>query len=125
MKSALTLLALTVLFLTGCDNPQKNADTLRKEIAEFKAAPDEKRQLVIDQSFAKLENQIQELEKRDDPKADGLKEQLAALRSDYQAAKVNKALNDAKHAIQGLGEAVKDEAKNIGDIFKGSGTNRD
>ncbi len=124
MKHALTFLALAVL-LTSCDNPQKNTDTLRKEIAEFKAAPDEQRQLVIEQSFAKLERQIQELEKRSDPKADGLKEQLLALRGDYQAAKVNKALNDTKNAIQGIGEAVKDGAKSIGDIFKGSGTNRD
>jgi len=124
MKHTLTLLALAVL-LTGCDNPQNNADALRREIAEFKAAPDEKRQLVIDQSFAKLENQIQKLEKRDDPKADGLREQLVALRGDYQAAKVHKALHDAKNAIQGISEAVKDGANSIGDIFKGSGTNRD
>ncbi|MFZ4681236.1 MAG: hypothetical protein ACOYMS_01940 [Terrimicrobiaceae bacterium] len=125
MKHALTLLALATLFLTGCDNPQNTADSLRKEIAEFKATPDEKRQLIIDQSFVKLTNQIQKLEKRGDTKAAGLKDQLISLRADYQAAKVNKALNDAKNAIQGIGEAVKDSAKNIGEIFKGSGTNSD
>jgi uncharacterized lipoprotein NlpE involved in copper resistance len=125
MKQTLTLLALAVLFLAGCDNPQNTADALRKEIAEFKANPNEKRQLTIDQSFVKLENQIQELEKRSDSKTVGLKDQLISLRADYQAAKVNKALNDAKNAIQGIGEAVKDSAKSIGEIFKGSGTNND
>jgi len=125
MKHTLTLLALAVLFLTGCDNPQNTADSLRKDIAGFKAVPDEKKQLAIDQSFVKLENQIQELEKRGDAKSAGLRDQLTALRADYQAAKVNKALKDAKNAIQGIGEAVKDSAKSIGDIFKGSGTSND
>ncbi len=125
MNRLLALLALASLFLTGCNNPQNTADTLRKEIADFKATPDERKQLAIEQSFVKLENQIEELERRDNPKADGLKEQLVALRADYQAAKVNKALHDAKNAIQGIGEAVQDSAKSIGDIFKDSGTNRE
>ncbi len=125
MKHLLTLLALAVLFLTSCDNPQNTADSLRKEIAGFKAVPDEKKQLAIDQSFVKLENQIRELEKRGDSKAAGLKDQLISLRADYQAAKVHRALNDAKNAIQGIGEAVKDSAKSIGGIFQGSGTSND
>lgn len=125
MKPLLALLAVAALSLTGCDNPQNTADALRKDIADFKATPSEPKQIAIEQSFVKLENQIQELAKRDNPKADGLKEQLVALRADYQAAKVNKAFIDAKNAIQGIGEAVQDSAKSIGDIFKDSGTNRD
>ncbi|MEI6339965.1 MAG: hypothetical protein WCQ57_15505 [Verrucomicrobiota bacterium] len=125
MKRAFTPLALAVLLLTGCDSPQKTADTLRREIAGFKATSDETKQLPIEQSFVKLENQIRELEKRNAPQADGLKEQLVALRSDYQAAKVNKAFTDAKKALQGISEAVKDSAKSIGDIFKDSGTKSD
>lgn len=118
------LLTFAALFLTGCDNPQKTADTLRKEIAGFKASPDEMKQLKIEQSFAKLEQQIAVVEKRgDDIKAAGLRDQLTDLRSDYQAAKMARALNDARNAIQGFGEAVKDGAKSIGDIFKNSGTN--
>jgi len=126
MKPALFLLACVVMFLTGCDNPQKTADSLRKEIAEFKITPDGTKQLHIEQSFAKLEEQIAAVEKRgDETKADSLKSQLRDLRSEYQEAKMAKALNDAKNAIQGFGEAVKDGAKSIGDVFKGSGTNRD
>lgn len=126
MKFPALLLTLCALFLVGCDNPQKTADSLRREIAEFKTSPNETKQLQIEQSFAKLETQIAELEKRgDDIKADSLKSQLIDLRGDYQAAKMAKALNDAKNAIQGFGEAVKDGAQGLGDIFKNTGTTSD
>ena len=126
MKFATLLLALSAFFLSGCDNPQKTADSLRREIAEFKATPTETKRLQIEQSFTKLESQIAALEKRgDDIKADSLQTQLIDLRADYQAAKMAKALNDAKNAIQGLGEAVKDGAQGIGDLFKNSGTSGD
>lgn len=125
MKQALILLACLAT-LVGCDNPQKTADTLRKEIADFKATPNDEKQLKIEQTFAKFQEQIAALEKRgDDLRADSMKDQLNDLRSDYQAAKVARALGDAKNAIQGIGEAVKDSAKSIGDIFKSSGTNGD
>ncbi len=51
------------------------------------------------------------------------KSQLASLRNDYQAAKMAKAMEDAKNAIQGLGEAAKEGVKGIGDFFK-SGENQ-
>ncbi len=90
---------------------------------EFKAAPDEKKQAKIEASFAKLENQIAALQQRGDEKTDELKRQLASLRGDYQAAKMAKALQDAKSAIQGFGEALKDTAKSVEDAFKNSQTN--
>ena len=63
----------------------------------------EKRQAKIDEEFAKLESQIAALQQRGDPKVDQLKSQLASLRSDYQAARMVKAVQDAKNAIQGSG----------------------
>ena len=57
-KRALGALALGAALLSGCDNPQKTVDSLRRELMEFKAAPDEAKQVKIDASFAKLESQI-------------------------------------------------------------------
>ena len=125
MKRALVSLALGAALLAGCDNPQKTVDSLRRELMEFKAAPDETKQAKIDADFAKLESQIAALQQSGDVKADELKKQLASLRGDYQAAKMAKALQDAKSAIEGFGEALKDTAKSVEDAFKNSQTNSD
>jgi site-specific recombinase XerD len=125
MKRAFTALAFGAALLVGCDNPQKTVDSLRRELVEFKAAPDETKQAKIDADFAKLESQIAALQQRGDMKADELKKQLASLRGDYQAAKMAKALQDARSAIEGFGEALKDTAKSVEDAFKNSQTNSD
>jgi site-specific recombinase XerD len=125
MKRAFTALAFGAALLVGCDNPQKTVDSLRRELMEFKTAPDETKQAKIDADFAKLESQIAALQQRGDMKADELKKQLASLRGDYQAAKMAKALQDARSAIEGFGEALKDTAKSVEDAFKNSQTNSD
>ena len=55
--------ALCGLPLTACDSPQSTVDSLRREIAAFRANPGDQEQLAIEQSFAKLESQIAKLEK--------------------------------------------------------------
>ena len=125
MKRVLASLALGAALLAGCDNPQKTVDSLRRELMEFKAAPDERKQAKIDASFAKLESQITALQENGDERTDELKRQMASLRGDYQAAKMAKALQDAKSAIQGFGEALKDTARSVEDAFKNSQTNSD
>ena len=125
MKRVLASLALGAALLAGCDNPQKTVDSLRRELVEFKAAPDERKQAKIDASFAKLESQITALQEKGDERTDELKRQMASLRGDYQAAKMAKALQDAKSAIQGFGEALKDTARSVEDAFKNSQTNSD
>jgi hypothetical protein len=119
-----TLLALFLLVvsLAGCDSPQRTVETLRAEIAEFKKAPDEKKQAQIDAHFTKLEQQIAQTETRNATEADLLKRQYAGLQGEYQAAKLAKTLNDARNAIQGIGEAFKEGAKSFSDSFKTSGT---
>lgn len=118
----LPLLALVLLF-AGCDNPQHTADVLRKEITSFQAAPTEEKKISIEAHFTKLDNQIDTLAKQGkEEEVSNLNSQRRNLLGDYQAAKMNKALNDAKNAVQGLGEAVKDGANSIGDLFKKSGT---
>lgn len=83
MKRIFVALLLGALALViGCDSPQRTVTSLRKEIAEFKAAPDDKRGAKIDQDFAKLERQIAELQQRGDPSADELRNQLVSLRSE-------------------------------------------
>jgi outer membrane murein-binding lipoprotein Lpp len=123
MKRAFAVLAIGAALLAGCDNPQRTVDSLRKELMEFKAAPDDSKQTKIETDFAKLESQIARLEQRGDPKSEEFKRQLASLRSDYQAAKIAKALLDAKSAIEGFGQALKDTARSVEDAFKSSQTN--
>jgi hypothetical protein len=50
---------------------------------------------------------------------------LASLRGDYQTAKIARALQNARSAIQGFGEALKDTAKSVEDALKSSQTNDD
>jgi predicted small secreted protein len=122
MNRPFLVVVLAAVALSGCDSPQRTIDSLRKEIMEFKAAPDEKKQANIDEKFAKLEGQIAALQQRGDPKAEELRSQLVSLRADYQAARMAKAVQDAKSAIQGFGEALKDTAKSVQDAFKKSDT---
>lgn len=114
---------LATLFFAGCDNPQKTVDTLRGNIIEFQAKPDAEKQVEIDKNFLKLEDQVTKLAAKGDPKAETYQKELIRLRSNYQAAKMAKAMDDAKNAIQGLGEAAKEGVKGIGDFFRGGNTN--
>ena len=111
------------VLLVGCDNPQRTVASLRKEIAEFKTTPNEKTRAKIEEDFAKLERQIAELQQRGDPSAGELRNQLVSLRSEYQAAKISKAVQDARDAIQGFGQALKDTARSVEEAFKDADTN--
>lgn len=124
MKRLFAVSALLIsLCLAGCDSPQHTIDKLRTEIVEFQAKPDADKQIEIDKNFIKLEDQVTKLSAKGDAKAEAYRRQLVSLRSDYQAAKMAKAMEDAKNAIQGLGEAAKEGVKGIGDFFRGGNTN--
>jgi hypothetical protein len=125
MKRALAALLLGAVLLSGCDSPQRTIDSLRKELMEFKAAPDDAKEARIEADFAKLENQIAVVQQKGDPRADDLRAQLASLRGEYQTAKIARALQNARSAIQGFGEALKDTAKSVEDALKSSQTNDD
>jgi predicted small secreted protein len=125
MKRALAALLLGAVVLSGCDSPQRTIDSLRKELMEFKAAPDDAKEARIEADFAKLENQIAMVQQKGDPRADDLRAQLASLRGEYQTAKIARALQNARSAIQGFGEALKDTAKSVEDALKSSQTNDD
>ena len=123
MKRLSIAVLLSAMLLVGCDSPQRTVDSLRKEILEFKTAPNEKTRVKIDQDLAKLERQIAELQQRGDPSADEFWNQLVSLRSEYQAAKISKAVQDTRNAIQGFGEALKETARSVEEAFKNADTN--
>jgi uncharacterized protein YukE/predicted small secreted protein len=124
MKRAFLALAFGAAVLAGCDNPQMTIDSLRKDITELSPGSNGEemraKMAKIDDKFAKLESQITALEQRGDPKADEFKRQLASLRGEYQAKKMLQAVQDAKNAIQSVGEALRDTAKGVEDAFKKS-----
>ena len=123
MKRLSIAVLLSAMLLVGCDSPQRTVDSLRKEILEFKTAPNEKTRVKIDQDLAKLERQVAELQQRGDPSANELWNQLVSLRSEYQAAKISKAVQDTRNAIQGFGEALKETARSVEEAFKNADTN--
>jgi predicted small secreted protein len=122
MKRISIALLVGAMLLVGCDNPQRTVASLRNEIAEFKTAPNAKKRAKIDDDFAKLERQIAERQQRGDPSADELRNQLVSLRSEYQAAKISKAVQDTRNAIQGFGEALKETARSVEEAFKNADT---
>jgi hypothetical protein len=118
MKRSLLAVACLVV-LAGCDSPSRTVDSAKKELSAFQAAPDAAKQAAVEQTLAKLDVQIDALEKKGDhTQADSFRQQAFNLRSDFQAAKVAKALKDATKAIQGIGEAFKEAGKTFSDTFK-------
>ena len=115
-----SLLAVACLVaLAGCDSPSRTVDSAKKELSAFQAAPDAEKQAAVEQTLAKLDAQIDALDKKGDhTQADIFRQQAFDLRSDFQAAKVAKALKDATKAIQGIGEAFKEAGKSLGEAFK-------
>lgn len=106
----------------GCDNPQRTIDRLRPEIAAFKAAPSETTQRKIEEDFARLDAQIEKLERKDKiVEAAQFRSVAENLRADYRTAKVMRTMKDAQSAIQNFGAALKDAGKSIGDAFRPAG----
>jgi len=107
------------LALAGCDSPERTADTLEKQISAYRAAPGAAQQQAVENSFAKLDAQIAGLrEKGNADAARQLTTREATLRAEYSAAKVANTIQDAKAAIQGIGEVLKETGKNIQDAFR-------
>jgi len=113
------LCALAALFLTGCDSAQRTLETTRRQLSEFQAAPDTAKQAAVEQSLAKLDRQVAAFEKTGDTvQADLFGRQAASLKSDFQAARLAKTLNDAKNALQGFGDAIKEAGKSFNDTLR-------
>ena len=116
--------AAALIVLAGCDPPKRTVDTARQQLSAFQASPSAEKQAAVEQSLAKLDAQVEALEKKGDrTQADIFRRQAFSLRTDFQAAKMARVINDATKAIQGIGEALKDAGKSFGETFKNSGTN--
>ncbi len=121
MKTRLLLCALAAVFLVACDSPERTVQTARKQLNEFQAVPDSARQAAVEQTLAKLDGQIAELEKKGDVvQVDLFRRQAASLKGDFQAARLAKTINDTKNAIKGIGEAMKDAGKSFSETLKNS-----
>ena len=117
--------AAALILLAGCDSPSRTIDAARKQLSAFQAAPNAEKQAEVERSLARLEAQVAELEKKGDHiQADLFRGQASSLRTDFQAAKLARALNDAKNAIQGIGEAIKDAGKSFSETLKNGSTNQ-
>lgn len=107
-------LAMVALFLVGCDSPQGTVATARKQLTEYQTAPDNGKQEALEKTLTMLDEQIAGLEKKGDlVQADLFRRQAATLRTDFQAARMARALHDAKNAIQGFGDAIKEAGKSF------------
>ena len=117
--------AAALIVLAGCDSPARTVETTQRQLSAFQASPDAQKQAAVERSLAKLDAQVEELEKKGDRvHADIFRRQASSLRTDFQAARMARAINDASKAIQGIGEAFKDAGKSFGEAFKNTGTNQ-
>jgi len=116
--------AAALAVLAGCDSPSRTVDTTRKQLSAFQASPDQEKQAAVEQSLAKLDAQVEALDKKGDHiQADLFRRQSFSLHSDFQAARMARTINAATQAIQGIGEALKDAGKSFSETFKNSDTN--
>jgi hypothetical protein len=95
-------------------------DSARKAVVKFQASPDSATQADAEKQLAKIEARIDDLAAKggDPARVEALRREAASLRADFQAARMAKALLDAKSAIEGIGTAVKDAAKSFTDTLK-------
>ncbi|GAB4180382.1 MAG: hypothetical protein Fur0032_21310 [Terrimicrobiaceae bacterium] len=120
----LVLMVLCAVTLAACaPNPDKEIASLREQIAAFRNNPTAEREVAIEKAFSTLEAQIEELDKKGRASlADGLRLQIRDLRTNYEAAKIARTVKEAQSAIQGLGQAIKDAGRTIGEALR-TGTN--
>lgn len=108
---------MAVVF-TGCDSPDRTLETIRKDTVAYKTAPTPENELKVQQGFDKLDAQIADLRaKGKTAEAATIASSAANLRSDFKAAQMVNSLRDAQSAIEGIGQAIKDAGRSIGDVF--------
>jgi hypothetical protein len=113
------LFGVIALGLTGCDSPDRTLDSIRRDLAAYKANPTPDAQIKIEQGFKKLDTQIEELTLSGRTGEAAAVESMASnLRGDFRAARMVNSLRDAQSAFEGIGSAFKDAGKSIGDVFK-------
>lgn len=108
----LPLVCIISLGLLGCERPEKMVDNLRKEITEFRAAPDDQKSASIEKNLTQLDSEIAKLRTQGNTeKANFLQEQKDSLASDFGAAKVYRTLQDAKSTLKGSQDSIQKNDK--------------
>lgn len=114
------LILLSALALHACgDKPKETVELVRQQLADYKADPTEARQQQVESSLARLDSQIEELEKSDrQSEAQLYRASEENLRADFRSARMLNSLRDAQSAVEGVGSAFKDAGRSIGDAFR-------
>lgn len=113
-KSAWLLVAAALL-LGGCDSPQRTLDGLRRDVAEYAAAPSDVSAAKIEEGFARIDRQIEELQaKGRGAEARALQDERDLLKARFAGARLGAGLQGLKQAAQQVGEAFRQAGETIG-----------
>ncbi len=115
----LLVIGIIAFGLIGCDSPDRTLESIRRDLAAYKANPTPDAEIKVEQGFKKLDTQLAELnESGRTAEAAAVESMASNLHGDFRAARMVNSLRDAQSAIEGIGSAIKDAGKSIGDVFK-------
>lgn len=109
-----------VTALAACDSPESRLAKSRALLESYQTAPDDAKQAAVARSLDELDAAVAKLRDKGDSRAAGLADQARVLRSDFQAAKLARALQDARRAVESVGETFKNTYKSIENAFRPS-----
>lgn len=129
VPGVLLLALLLLLPTTGCDNPRRTTEELRKEIEAYSTDPTQARKAEIETLFAKLDEEIARLDKRAATRTGEAREATAAelaelkqtrreLQAEFQGAQLRQAVDQAKEALKGVGDSISDSLRQAGEELR-------
>ena len=109
------LLVAAALLLGGCDSPQRTLDGLRRDVADYAATPSDVSAAKIEEGFARLDRQIEELQaKGRGAEARALQDERDLLKARFAGARLGAGLQGLKQAARQVGEAFRQAGETIG-----------
>lgn len=119
MKTNILVLLAAAFAFAGCDSAQRTADTLQKEIAAYPSDPSAEAAAQIEQSFDRLDQEIEELRSAGKSReAESLAQQRQNLQAQYLAARMTEGLQKMKQAAEGFGAALRQAGESFGEAIK-------
>lgn len=123
MKTNILALIIAALAVAGCDSAQRTADTLQKQIAAYPTAPSPEAADKIEQSFDRLDQEIEGLRSAGKTsEAESLEQQRQNLQAQYLAARMTEGLQKMKQAAEGFGSALRQAGESFGEAIKATPT---
>lgn len=118
------LASALLLSISACSKPEDAVEKVRENLQKFRASPNSSTQSAVEESFTQAEQAIARLQSRgESARAEALERDLQKLCSEFAAAKVARAVNEAMQAVDGFGQAIREAGKSFGDALKKSATN--